>query len=235
MYTNLDLIQNDDEKEKLQQNNLANIDRLKTRINMLCREIELKKDENDYLKSQNDDLSTENQKLKNIMLVTNKTIGAITSGADPLHREKNFQNVDDKNRLEEKIRSLEEEIEMYKLRLTMSQTTMEASTSDNTALNDKNNNIEKAEDVLQEEQVKMEDLPVQGPIPKEPDEKLFNLRDRKSRIWSFFPRLTRALIKWTIWPTETILLILMHHLWSHLQVHFSLLHIFIQVFLMSWF
>lgn len=44
-----------------------------------------------------------------------------------------------------------------------------------------------------------EDLPVQGPIPQEPDDKFFFSRSSNnsgsSKIWSFFPRLTKALIK----------------------------------------
>ena len=63
-----------------------------------------------------------------------------------------------------------------------------------------NDIIEMAEEVQpsESEQIKMEDLPVQGPIPKEPDEKLYwspRNNQNRSRIWSFFPKFTKSFIK----------------------------------------
>ena len=63
-----------------------------------------------------------------------------------------------------------------------------------------NDIIEMAEEVQpsESEQIKMEDLPVQGPIPKEPDEKLYwspRNNQNRSKIWSFFPKFTKSFIK----------------------------------------
>ena len=157
---------------------------------MLCNEVEQKKDEIDNLKSQNDALHEENQHLRNLMLSIREK-----EAQSSIHKgttENGNDALGEKAILEEKIKSLEDAIEMYKLRLKMAESSITNGKEVIEQVNDRNNN-ENEKDELQEaeEAIAMEDLPVQGPIPKEPDEKLF-FRDRKSRIWSFFPRLTRA-------------------------------------------
>ena len=187
----------DQEREKLKHTNFIETERLKSRINSLYKEIESKNDEIDNFKVINNSLTEENENLK--QMIANFYLANISSATIDI--DANVSTKCDNNNLilKEKIKSLEEEIEIYKMILESKITPKILPDNEILSHNDKNNNIEQRQlaksnnDI--EEQLKMEDLPVQGPIPKEPDEKLYFFPRRKSRIWSFFPRLTRALMK----------------------------------------
>ncbi|KAJ6221381.1 hypothetical protein RDWZM_007193 [Blomia tropicalis] len=160
------------------------VDKLKQKIEALNKDLEIKADDIDQLRKRNKKLLEENLSFQNIITQIGENISYDTcSHNNCIRKESEFEE------LKQKIKLHEKELEIYRLKLAkMKQPSFESSHSDR----NNNSQIELAEEAI----IRMEDLPVQGPLPKEPDEKrFFKVSNRKSQIWSFFPRLTRALIK----------------------------------------
>lgn len=160
---------------------------LSRRVSLLVKELRLKSEEAEQLKTANEALTEENANLRHL----NATIRSNMARRKDEEVKVESKETDDEryHLLEEKVRSLEAQIEVYKRKLKASQDQL---LEQQQQVNNNNNEEGDKEVEAAEEAIPIEDLPVQGPIPKEPD---FYRSNRKSRIWSFFPRLTRALIK----------------------------------------
>lgn len=155
-------------------------------LRSLEKDIQSKNEQIENLTTQNDNLINENQHLRNLVSSSRKLSRSVS---EIIVDQPVPQITDDTQTLQAKMEELQEELDLYKMKLKMSEKNLEDTVKSVCETNDNNNYTED-----QEEIIKMEDLPVQGPIPKEPDEKLFYNRNT-SRIWSFFPRLTKSLIK----------------------------------------
>lgn len=184
---------------------------LTRRISLLVKELRLKADEADQLKTANEALTEENANLRNLNANIRSNLARrreqeeeeeerrkeVERSCDDDDEGANINNNNDSREryrhLEEKIRSLEAQVELYRRQLKENNNKENDDTNCDKEEEEVEETVEAAEEVI----VPMEDLPVQGPIPKEPD--FWDPRggrssNRTSRILSFFPRLTRALI-----------------------------------------
>ena len=179
---------------------------LTRRISLLVKELRLKADEADQLKTANEALTEENANLRNLNANIRSNLARRREQEEEEKRRKEVErscdegaNINNNNdireryqHLEEKIRSLEAQVELYRRQLKEKN-----KENDDTNCDKEEEEVEETVEAAEEVIVPMEDLPVQGPIPKEPD--FWDPRggrssNRTSRILSFFPRLTRALI-----------------------------------------
>ncbi|OTF81776.1 hypothetical protein BLA29_006033, partial [Euroglyphus maynei] len=139
------------------------LDKLLTEIKILNNEIEVKNEENVNLKRKLANLDREN---RNIRKIISSLINNIVHWRDEMSNDNHHGNNDDE--WNEKINKLEEKLLLYRQQLESKQ----------------NDLIEMAEEVQSSESdqmIKIEDLPVQGPIPEEPDEKLYWSPPRKNQ------------------------------------------------------
>ncbi|XP_075679461.1 uncharacterized protein LOC113797617 isoform X2 [Dermatophagoides pteronyssinus] len=154
-------------------NNTVQLDKLRTKIKILKNEIELKNEENVDLRKKLNNLDMENKNIR-------KIISSLLDNIICLNHGETSNNNENDVKWKEKIAILEEKLLIYKQQFE----------------SEHNDLIEIAIEKLQpseSDRIKMEDLPVQGPIPKEPDEKLFwspRNNPNRNRIWSFFPKLS---------------------------------------------
>lgn len=151
----------------------SEIDKLNNELRRKYKEVDTKNDEILALKTHNDNLVKENQNLQ-VMLALLRSAKEVNKSRPPV----NATSCTTKIELKMRIMKLEAELEKLKQQQDCD-VHPEEQAIDNQA-------PERAIEV--DDKFYDDCAPVQGPIPKEPDEKLYphSSPNRSSRIWSFF-------------------------------------------------